>query len=147
MEEKLFLQSRWVITKDGKEEVQVEGNLFLKGGLSSLRTLIVGGSVKAYGSDARLGVGKGMGPALFEQTDLLDSPSWLTLDPGFPKVIGDEIIYQATAGEGTANHQWQEFALRSGDNTLLNRKVEYLGEKAKGVWTLLFALSLSVKEV
>ena len=59
----------------------------------------------------------------------------------------NKLRYQATFGQSEANFQWQEWGLfnsvTSGDGTMHNREVEYIGEKTnKATWVFQVDISL-----
>jgi len=123
-----------------------EGNILLNGGIDVMWSLICGdGTATAYdASHARIGVGNGSDAEDATQTSLQGtSTAFSTMDNGYP-VYGSnqKAVFQASFDEDEANFTWNEWCVDNG-TTLMNRKVENLGTKTTGTWTLQVEITLS----
>jgi hypothetical protein len=97
-------------------------------------------------------VGDGTASAAATQTDLQGSNKFRApMEAGFPVHSdgtgsgAEEIEFEAVYEDGEANFSWEEWGIfnASSSGRMLNRKVEDLGTKAGGVWTLTITLSLA----
>jgi hypothetical protein len=70
------------------------------------------------------------------------SQLWKAMDPGYPVVEDNTVTFQATFAEAEAQFEWSEWGVDDG-STLLSRKVETLGTKAAGQWTLTTTLTIA----
>ncbi len=125
---------------------EADGNIILNTGATALCLLITQGPVNVdlFDSNAEIGVGDDDTPADVEQTGLLsERATFKTMDDGYPIVTGRQMIFQATFNEDEAGSEeepmdWYEWTIRNGTGThgniCLNRRVQYLGTKAGGVW-------------
>jgi hypothetical protein len=126
---------------------EVEGNLLVTAGLNALLTLLIGGGGTAFNNaNANLGVGDSATAAAIGQTDL---------QAGANKVRAAMVAtYPTTPASGAtsfrsdftaANFAWQEWGIfnAAAAGTMLNRKVESLGTKASGTWTLTATITIT----
>lgn len=135
------------------ETLEVEGNLLVYGGASALWERLIGTGVAAFSNAlAQIGVGDSSAAEAATQTDLQASTNktWKAMDATYPShtdgtVIGSrDIIFQSTFIDTDANYAWAEFGIRVSTGTrLLNRKVQALGTKTTGSWTLTCTLTLA----
>lgn len=68
------------------------------------------------------------------------------LDSGFPMVNGREVTFQASFSDNYANFQWNEVSITNGTGAnavAMNRKVQNLGTKTTGTWTVQVKVSLT----
>ena len=127
--------------------IDVEGNLLVTTGLNALLTLLIGGGGTAFNNaNANLGVGDSATAAAIGQTDLV---------AGANKQRAVMVAtYPTTPASGatsfrsdfaTANFVWNEWAIfnAAAAGTMLNRKVESLGTKASGTWTLTSTITIT----
>ena len=131
------------------EVVEQVGNCLLNEGINNMWTLICGGTATAYdNANARLGVGDSDTAADATQTDLqaVTNKVYGAMDASFP-IYGtaQKATFKASFGTDTANFTWNEWSVDNGSSAALNinRKVESLGTKASGTWTLTVEISLS----
>ncbi|WP_024834148.1 hypothetical protein [Ruminiclostridium josui] len=127
-------QPKWTIEKYNAEmklydTEQIEGNLLLNEGISSLLTLLIGGSETPFNNaNAYIGVGDGTTEAAPNQTGLMgENKSFAPMDATFPQVSGNTVTFRATFGPTSGNHPWREFTISNGNSDTaknLNRKVE-----------------------
>lgn len=127
-------QPKWTIEKYNSEMKlydveQIEGNLLLNEGISSLLTLLIGGSETPFNNtNAYIGVGDGTTEAASNQTGLLgENKSYAPMDATFPQVSGNTVTFRSTFGPTAGNHAWREFTVSNGNSDTaknLNRKVE-----------------------
>lgn len=127
-------QPKWTIEKYNAEmklyDVEhIEGNLLLNEGISSLLTLLIGGSETPFNNaNAYVGVGDGTTEAAPNQTGLLgENKSYAQMDATYPQVSGNAVTFRATFGPTSGNHAWREFTVSNGNSYTaknLNRKVE-----------------------
>ena len=136
---------------EGLEEVKtVEKNVALNEGCNAIWLLVKGDtSVDPYDqAHARIGVGDGTDPEDPTQTGLTGTNQlYKGMDSGYPQAGTDQkVVFQATFDEDEANWAWNEWTVDngSGDNGgyNLNRRQEYIGSKAGGVWVLRVTLTL-----
>lgn len=138
------------------EVVEGTPNLLTYGGASAFWHRVIGGTTVAAFSNANaaLGVGDSTTAAANTQTDLqaATNKNYLPMDTGYPLHTdgtgsgGASCQFRATAGTGTANYAWAEWAVFNATSTgrMLNRKVEALGTKTSAsTWQLLVTLSLA----
>ena len=131
------------------ETVEGEGNLLLNEGINAIWTLVCGGSETAFNNaNARLGVGDSTAAAAATQTDLQAATNKLYkgMVAGYP-VFGSnqKVTFQAQFTSTEANFTWNEWSVDNGATAAknLNRKVESLGTKSGGTWTLTVDITLS----
>ncbi|MDR7856073.1 hypothetical protein [Tissierella sp.] len=127
-------QPKWTIEKYDKDMnlydiEKIEGNLLLNEGITSLLTLLIGGSETPFNNaNAHIGVGDGTTAAVNTQTGLLGTnKSYAPMDATYPQVSGNVITFRSTFGPDDGNHNWREFTVANGvfDSAKnLNRKVE-----------------------
>lgn len=109
---------------------------------------IVGAAYTAFNAaNAYLGVGDSSTAFAASQTDLQASSNKLrkAMDATFPTQSTNILTFQATYGSAEANFAWNEWGVfnASSSGTMLNRKVESLGTKSTGSWTLTVSLTVN----
>lgn len=111
---------------------------------------IIGGideAVPFSNKNAMIGVGKDSTPENASQTKLQDSSAFYKkVESGYPQVSGRTIVYKATFDTSEANFAWNEFSIVNGDGVggvALNRKVQSLGTKVTGIWSLQITISVT----
>lgn len=146
---------KWTIEKYDKnmklyETEEIEGNLLLNEGITSLLTLLIGGSEAAFNNaNAHIGVGDGTTAANATQTGLVGTnKTYRPMDATFPKVEGQTVIFRSTFGPDDGNHAWREFTVANGISDSaknLNRKVESaLRTKANpDTWVIQLQITIS----
>ena len=131
------------------EVVEQVGNCLLNEGINNMWTLICGGAATAYNNaNARLGVGDSDAAAVATQEDLQAATNKVygAMEASFP-IYGtsQKATFKASFDTDTANFAWNEWSVDNGSDAALNinRKVEALGAKESGTWTLTVEISLS----
>lgn len=127
-------QPKWKIEKYDKDmnlyDIEdIDGNLLLNEGITSLLTLLIGGSETAFNNaNAHVGVGDGTDGAIATQTGLIGTnKTYRPMDSTFPQVAGQTVTFRSTFGPDDGNHNWREFTVANGVSDSaknLNRKVE-----------------------
>ncbi len=129
------------------ETIQGEGNCLLNAGIDEMWDLITGASANHFdSSSARLGVGDSNAAAQATQTDLqaTTNKTYKAMDSGYPTTTNQKITLKASFGSSEANYAWNEWVVKHGTSAVcLNRKVEALGTKTSGTWTLEVTITLS----
>lgn len=108
---------------------EFDGNLLLNEGITSLLTLLIGGSETAFNNaNAYIGIGDGTTAATATQTGLVGTnKTYRPMDATYPQVAGQTVTFRSTYGPNDGNHAWREFTVANGNSDSaknLNRKVE-----------------------
>lgn len=135
----------------GKAEIEdeVKGNLLLNEGIAEMLDLMAGeGSPTAFNTaNARIGVGDSSTAAAATQTDLqaATNKTYKGMNGVYPTRTAQTMDWQADFTSGEANYAWQEWVIDNGASAAktLNRKVESLGTKSTGTWTLTGSVTIS----
>jgi hypothetical protein len=128
---------------------EIPGNLLVNNGAQLLLDALIGTAITAFSNaNARIGVGDSTTAAAATQTDLQAATNKLrkAMDATFPSRAGQTMSWKSSFTSAEANFAWQEWAIfnaASGATSMLNRKVESLGTKTTGTWTLQGDLTLS----
>jgi hypothetical protein len=143
-----------------EELVVVPGNLLLNEGIQRLLDLLIaaGGATYANAS-AYIGVGDTNTAEVATQTELQAAQNaanrfYKAMNATFPSRAAQTVTWQSDFTSTEANFHWQEWTISSGATTAsgagflvgttnLNRKVQDLGTKATGTWTLSSAVTVS----
>jgi hypothetical protein len=129
------------------EVIDGEGNLLLNSGIDEMWDLIVGDSANHYNNaSAQIGVGDSSTPASPSQTDLqaATNKTYKGMESGYPTSASQKATFKASFGDSEANYAWNEWVVKqSTSSKCLNRKVESLGTKASGTWTLEVNITLT----
>jgi len=129
------------------EVVDGEGNLLLNSGIDEIWDLVVGDSASHFNNaGAQIGVGDSTTPASATQTDLqaATNKTYKGMESGYPASTSQKATFKASFGDSEANYAWNEWVVKqSASGKCLNRKVESLGTKASGTWTLEVNITLS----
>jgi hypothetical protein len=129
------------------EVINGKGNLLLNSGIDEMWDLIVGDSANHYNNaSAQIGVGDSTTAANATQTDLQSSTNkaYKGMDSGYPTSASQKATFKASFGDSEANFAWNEWVVKQATSAkCLNRKVESLGTKASGTWTLEVTITLS----
>ncbi len=151
----------WKVKKFFDEETFAKGvpyetclskaNVVLDVGANTILKLIGGisGAVAFSNANAQIGVGTDVTPENAAQTGLQATGSnvyYKGMEGGYPIVNGRSITFKANYGSSEANFPWNEFAVVNGTGVggiSLNRKVENLGTKATGIWSLEVTISVT----
>lgn len=126
---------------------EVEGNILVTAGITAMLNLLIGAGGTAFNNaNANLGVGDSATAAAIGQTDLQAASNkvraaMVATYPTTPASGATSFRSDFTA----ANFAWQEWGIfnASSAGTMLNRKVESLGTKASGTWTLTATITIT----
>jgi len=126
---------------------EIEGNLLLNEGIDEMWDLVTGAGGTAYNNtNARIGVGNGTAAADATQTGLQGgSTAFKAMEGGYPTSTSQKVTFKSSFGDAEANFAWEEWTVDNGStpDKNLNRKVESLGTKSTGTWTLEVSITLS----
>ena len=131
------------------ETIVGDFNAMVDGGIDRLLLLLVGGGGTAYNNaNAHLGVGDSAVAWATTQTDLQAATNRLRkgMNATFPQTGTKRQTFRSDFLTGEANWVWNEWCIAnavSGTTSLLSRKVEPLGTKVSGTWTLTAEFSLA----
>lgn len=120
---------------------EIAGNLLVNAGIQVMLDKLIGAAGTVFdNANAKIGVGDSTTAAAAGQTDLQAVTNKLRkgMEAGFPSRAGQTMSWKASFGAAEANFAWQEWAIFNAltAGTMLNRKVESLGTKTTGTWTL-----------
>ena len=132
------------------EIVPFEGNCLLNTGIDKIWDLVTGvvsGASHIYdNAAAQLGVGDSSTAAAATQTDLqaVTNKTYKGMEASYPTSTTQKATFKSSFGASEANYAWNEWVIKQSTSAVcLNRKVEALGTKVSGTWTLEVDLSLS----
>jgi len=129
------------------EVIEKEGNLLLNAGIDEIWDLVVGDSANHFNNaGAQIGVGDSAAAAAATQTDLQASTNktYKGMETSYPASTSQKATFKASFGDSEANYAWNEWVVRQSTSLkCLNRKVESLGTKSSGTWTLEVNVTLS----
>jgi len=132
------------------EVIEGEGNCLLNGGIDEIWDLVSGavsGADHIYDNTAaQIGVGDSDTAAAATQTDLqaASNKTYKGMESGYPTSAAQKATFKASFGSSDANYAWEEWVVKQSTSGIcLNRKVESLGTKSTGTWTLEVEISLS----
>jgi len=148
---------------DPYDVIEGEGNQLMFGGVSILWQFALGnGTTTAdqtltYLNNARaaLGVGDSTTATARTQNDLQAATNKFrkAMDATYPQHTdattagADTITFRSSFATGEANFAWQEWAVfnsaTAATGRMLNRKVESLGTKSSGTWTLTVTIQIT----
>ena len=124
-----------------------EGNCLLNTGIDEMWDLIAGDSANHFNNAAaQIGVGDSSTAASPSQTDLqaASNKTYKAMESGYPTTTTQKATFKSSFGESDANYAWNEWVVKqSASGKCLNRKVESLGTKSGGTWTLEVTITLS----
>lgn len=136
--------------KEPDEIIAISKNMMLIGGVCEMLKLLSGIGGTPYNSEnTRIFVGSNATEENFYQPGILSlngNFAVAKLDEGYPFVKENYLFYQASFGNDSANFTWNEISLTNGElgnSIALNRKVESLGIKEKGTWTIRVSISIT----
>jgi hypothetical protein len=143
------------------EVVESKGNLLLNAGIARMEDLLIGaltGTTNVFSNgNSRVGVGNSTTAASASQTDLQAAAGsanrqFKVMDATYPSRSGQTVTWQSSFTSAEANFVWNEWGIdftntaangTTVGTTMLNRKVESLGTKTTGTWTLQVAVTIS----
>jgi hypothetical protein len=129
------------------EVIEGEGNCLLNTGIDEMWDLIVGDSSNHFdNTSAQIGVGDSNTAADPSQTDLqaATNKTYKGMEATYPTSTSQKATFKASFGESDANYVWNEWVVKQSTSAkCLNRKVDALGTKSGGTWTLEVSITLS----
>lgn len=129
------------------EIVQGDYNAMVDNGINALLLLLVGGGGTAYNNaNARLGVGSSTTAWATTQTDLVTILSKQAMKATYPTTGTKKQTFQSDFTGAVGDGAWQEWGIfnsATANTGMLSRKVESLGTKSGGTWTLTVDFSLT----
>jgi len=131
------------------EIVHGDYNAMVDNGINALLLLLVGGGGTAYNNaNARLGVGDSATAWGTTQTDLQAATNKLrnVMKATYPQTGTKKQTFASDFATGEANWVWNEWGIfnsNTANTGMLSRKVESLGTKSSGTWTLTVDFALS----
>ncbi len=129
------------------EVIEGEGNCLLNSGIDEMWNLVTGDSANHFtNAAAQIGVGDSNTAATATQTDLqaATNKTYKGMESGYPTSTTQKATFKASFGSGDANYAWNEWVVKQSSSAVcLNRKVESLGTKSGGTWTLEVNITLS----
>lgn len=132
------------------EVIEGEGNCLLNTGIDEIWDLVTGAVSGAShifdNAAAQIGVGDSTTAADATQTDLqaATNKTYKGMESGYPTSTSQKATFKASFGSSEANYAWEEWVVKQSTSAIcLNRKVESLGTKSTGTWTLEVEISLS----
>lgn len=129
------------------EVIRREINVLLNTGIAEMWDLITGDSANHFNNaTSTIGVGDSSTAAAAGQTDLqaASNKTYKGMEATFPSRSNQTLSFKSSFGAAEANYDWEEWVVKhSTSNICLNRRVESLGTKSSGTWTLEVATTLS----
>ncbi|MFC1937409.1 hypothetical protein ACFLWY_02470 [Chloroflexota bacterium] len=129
------------------EVIQGEGNCLLNSGIDEMWDLVTGASANHFdNTNAQIGIGDSSTAADATQTDLqaATNKTYKGMETSYPTSTDQKATFKASFGSSEANYTWNEWVVKqSTSGKCLNRKVENLGTKTTGTWTLEVSITLS----
>ena len=132
------------------EVIKQEGNCLLNSGIDEMWDLVTGvvsGAAHIYdNAAAQIGVGDSSTAADATQTDLqaATNKTYKAMEAGYPTSTTQKVTLKSSFGTADANYVWNEWVVKQATSLIcLNRKVEALGTKSTGTWTLEIDITLS----
>lgn len=143
-----------------EEILVVEGNLLLNEGIQRLEDLLIAAGGTSYNNaNAFIGVGTSSTAAAATQTELQGSQDssnrfYKAMVASYPQRTSQTVDWRSDFTSTEANFAWAEWTISAGATTAsgsgflvgttnLNRKVESLGTKATGTWTMTGSVTIS----
>jgi hypothetical protein len=150
--ESFYWKTKTVLTKrhnpneEPYEVRTIHGNCGLVTGFNMIWGVISEATTSFFGNaSAQLVVGNGTTAANATQTALIgDSTYGQSMDTGYPTNKGEDskLYWKGVFASANANFAWEEWGISDANDVFLNRKVESLGTKSGGEWTLEVYLEL-----
>lgn len=146
MEERALVIT-WELERDGVVE-QLGHNEITTAGLNNMLDVAFGlGGTAVSATNAYIGVGDSSTAFVPSQTDLQASSSKLRkgMVAGYPSRASQTVTLRSQFTTGEANFTWREYAIFWGASgaKMLSRRVQNLGTKSSGTWTLTASVTLA----
>lgn len=140
-----------------EEYEEIPGNLLVNEGIARLLDLLIAAGGVAYNAaNAFVGVGDSTTAEAASQTELQAATNrfYKAMNATFPSRTSQTVSWQSDFTTAEANYAWQEWSISAGATTAsgsgfttgttnLNRKVQSLGTKTTGTWTLTGQVTIS----
>ena len=143
-----------------EEAVEIAGNLLLNEGIQRLEDLLIAAGGTAYNNaNAFIGVGDTNTAEAATQTELLATQNaanrfYKAMVASYPQRTNQTVDWRSDFTSTEANFAWAEWTISAGATTAsgsgflvgttnLNRKVQSLGTKATGTWTMTGSVTIS----
>ena len=130
--------------------IEGKGNCLLNTGIDEMWDLITGavsGAGHIYdNANAQIGVGDSDSAAEVTQTDLQaeTNKTYKGMEEGYPISLSQKVTFKSSFGSSEANYAWNEWVVKQSSSAVcLNRKVDSMGTKTSGTWTLEVEITLS----
>ena len=130
--------------------IEQEGNCLLNSGIDKMWDLVTGvvaGAGHIYdNAAAQIGVGDSATAADPTDTDLkaVTNKTYKGMEAAYPTSTTQKATFKSSFGTSDANYVWNEWVVKQSTSAVcLNRKVESLGTKTSGTWTLEVDITLS----
>ena len=127
--------------------IEGEGNCLLNTGIDEMWDLVTGDSANHFSNTkTTIGVGDSSTAASATQADLqaATNKTYKGMEAGYPTSTSQKATFKASFGASEANYAWNEWVVKQSDSSkCLNRKVDALGTKSSGTWTLEVSITLS----
>lgn len=144
------LERKFYATHRAYEDRYIMENCLLNSGINEMWDLITGAVSGAShifdNAAATIGVGDSATAAAAIQTDLQASTNktYKAMESSYPTSTTQMATFKASFGSSDANYAWAEWVVKQATSAIcLNRKVESLGTKSSGTWTLEVTITLS----
>lgn len=146
---------------DPEETTEIQGNLLLNEGIQRLLDLLIAAGGTSYNNaNAYIGVGDSTTAEAATQTDLSAATNhfYKAMNASYPVRPGSNgaqsVDWRSDFTTAEANYAWQEWTISAGatgasgsgfttGTTNLNRKVQSLGTKTTGTWTMTGTVTIS----
>ena len=130
------------------EVMEGEENCLLNTGIDEMWDLVTGVETTDVfdNTNAQIGVGDSNTAADATQTDLqaATNKTYKGMESGYPTSTSQKVTFKSSFGSSDANYAWEEGVVKQSTSAIcLNRKVESLGTKSGGTWTLEVDITLS----
>ena len=130
--------------------IEMEHNCLLNTGIDKIWDLVTGvvsGTDHIYdNAKAQIGVGDSTDEEDATETDLQapTNKTYKGMEGGYPTSTTQKATFKSSFGSADANYAWNEWVVKQLTSAVcLNRKVESLGTKSTGTWTLEVDITLS----
>lgn len=148
------------IVGDPEVVEEISGNLLVNEGIQRLEDLLIAAGGTAFNNaNAYIGVGDTNTAEAASQTELSATQNaanrfYKAMNATYPSRASQTVSWQSDFTSGEANFAWAEWTIAAGATTAsgsgflvgtinLNRKVQSLGTKVTGTWTLTGSVTIS----
>ena len=147
-ESNVALREEFMRRHEPWEVRESEGNMLVTVGINLMLDLLIGAGGQVFNNAAaRLGVGDSSTAATQADTDLVAATNKLrkAMVATYPQRGTRSVDFRSDFLTAEANWAWNEWivANAAASPSILNRKVESLGTKSSGTWTLTVTIGIS----